>query len=108
MPLELPEPIQAYFEADNRDGAAVARCFTPTATVTDKGHDYSSAAAIAKWRDDAAAKYTYTVEPFAIERRDGVTIVSCHLEGTFPGGKADLRYFFRLADGRISSLEVKP
>jgi hypothetical protein len=26
--LNLPEPIAAYFDADKRDGEAVARCFT--------------------------------------------------------------------------------
>jgi hypothetical protein len=35
--LNLPEPIAAYFDADRRDGAAVARCFTKQAFVNDEG-----------------------------------------------------------------------
>jgi hypothetical protein len=35
--LNLPEPIAAYFDADRRDGAAVARCFTKQTVVKDKG-----------------------------------------------------------------------
>jgi hypothetical protein len=39
--LNLPEPIAAYFDADKRDGEAVARCFTKQAVVKDEGQTYS-------------------------------------------------------------------
>lgn len=106
--IQLPEPIAAYFAADRLDGASVARCFAGNAVVKDEGHTYVGVDAIAKWKDDSSAKYAYTVDPFATEQRDGATVVSAHLEGTFPGGKADLRYFFRLERGKIASLEVIP
>ena len=108
MTISLPEPIAAYFAADKLDGAAVARCFNKNAIVKDEGRTYAGVVAIRKWKDDASAKYRYTVEPFAIDQRDGATVVSSHLEGTFPGGKADLRYFFRLERGKIASLEILP
>jgi len=41
--LKLPEPIAAYFEADRRDGAAVARCFTNDGVVIDEGRTYAGA-----------------------------------------------------------------
>ncbi|MEJ0041943.1 MAG: hypothetical protein WDM81_06895 [Rhizomicrobium sp.] len=59
-------------------------------------------------RPRPSAKYTYTCEPFAKEQSDGTTVVTCHLEGNFPGGEADLRYFFRLERGKIARLEVIP
>jgi hypothetical protein len=34
--------------------------------------------------------------------------VTCHLEGNFPGGRADLRFFFRLKRGKIANLEIIP
>ena len=108
MTINLPEPIGAYFAADKLDGAAIARCFSKNASVKDEGHTYAGAEAIAKWKDDASAKYSYTVEPFAVDQRSGATVVSGHLEGNFPGGKADLRYFFRLERGKIVSLEILP
>ena len=37
--LSLPEPIAAYFDADKRDGEAVARCFTNQGVVEDEGQD---------------------------------------------------------------------
>jgi hypothetical protein len=33
--LNFPEPIAAYFEADRRDSADVARCFTTDGVVVD-------------------------------------------------------------------------
>jgi hypothetical protein len=108
MPIELPEPVTAYFAADKRDGAAVARCFARDAVVTDEGQTHTGTTAIAGWKDAAAAKYSYTSEPVAVENTDGMTIVTCHLTGTFPGSPVDLRFFFRLERGRIASLKIVP
>ncbi len=105
-PIILPEPIAAYFNADRHDGEAVAQCFTPDAVVKDEGHTYTGVMAIKQWKADSSAKYTYTCEPFAMERRDGTVIVTCHLAGNFPGSPVDLRFCFRLERGRIASLEI--
>ena len=106
--LNLPEPVEAYFAADRRDGDAVARCFTHDAVVKDEGHTYSSLDAIKQWKVETSKKYTYTCEPTRIEQKDGTTIVTCHLEGNFPGGAADLRFFFQLERGKIARLEIIP
>jgi hypothetical protein len=108
MSLNLPEPITAYFAADKLDGEAVARCFTPDATVKDERQTYSGPAAIRQWKADASAKYHYTCEPMRAAQENGMTVVTCHLTGTFPGSPIDLRYFFRLERGKISSLEIRP
>jgi hypothetical protein len=106
--LDLPEPIAAYFTADRLDGEAVGRCFTQDAVVKDEGHTYRGLDAIKKWKTDTSAKYTYTSEPIAMSHDGGVTIVTSHLVGNFPGSPVDLRYFFRLERGKIASLEVVP
>ena len=106
--ISLPEPIAAYFAADKLDAEAVARCFTNDAVVKDEGETHSGLAAIRRWKTEAAAKYTYTCEPFLVEREPGQTVVHSHLEGDFPGGQVDLRFFFRLERGKIASLEIKP
>ncbi len=108
MAIELPRPIGAYFTADKGDGEAVARCFTEDAVVTDEGHDHRGRAAIAAWRAAASKAYSYTVEPFAVEVRDGKTIVTAHVVGNFPGSPVDLRYFFVLDGERIAALEIIP
>jgi hypothetical protein len=108
MTIQLPEPIMAYFAADQLDGDAVARCFTSGAIVKDEGHTYTGVAAIKQWKTETGAKYTYTCEPLCGEQMHGTTIVTCHLEGNFPGGRADLRFFFRLEHGKIANLEIIP
>ena len=106
--VSLPEPIAAYFEADRIDGEAVARCFTRDALVKDEGHTYTGVMAIKRWKAESAAKYSYTSEPFALERRDGMVVVTSRLTGNFPGSPVDLRFFFRLERGRIAFLEITP
>ena len=108
MTIQLPEPIAAYFAADELDGDAVARCFARSGIVKDEGCTYTGVAAIKQWKTETAAKYTYTCEPLSAEQKDGTTIVTCHLEGNFPGGRADLRFFFRLERGKIANLEIIP
>ena len=106
--LDLPEPIAAYFDADKRDGEAVARCFTNQAVVKDEGQTHSGHTAIKAWKTAASAKYSYTSEPFAVEQRDGRYIVRSRLTGNFPGSPVDFRFVFNLERGKIASLEITP
>jgi hypothetical protein len=104
--LNLPEPIAAYFEADMRDGDAVALCFTRDAVVKDEGQTHTGVAAIKAWKTAASARYSYTSVPFALENKDGRYVVSSRLTGNFPGSPVDLRFSFRLERGKIASLEI--
>lgn len=107
MTIEFPDIIADYFAADSKKGAgAVAACFADDAVFRDEGHSYNGVEAIRQWKADASTKYTYTVEPFAISREGERTVVTSHLEGDFPGGTADLRYYFRLEGGKIADLEI--
>ena len=108
MSLNLPKSIAAYFAAETSDGEAVARCFTENAAVKDEGHTYSGLAAIKRWKAETSRKYTYTSEPIASEERDGKTVVTNRLTGTFPGSPVELRFFFKLDGDRIASLEIIP
>lgn len=105
--LNLPEPIAAYFQADQQSPHAVAGCFTAQAVVQDEGQRYSGRDAIAAWKTEAAAQYTYTTEPKTVEQRDdGCHVVTSHVVGDFPGSPVDLKYRFRLERGLIASLEI--
>jgi hypothetical protein len=106
--LKLPEPIAAYFDADKRDGEAVARCFTKQAVVKDEGRTHSGLAAIKAWKIEASARYSYTSEPFALEQKDRRYVVTGRLSGNFPGSPVDLRFVFRLQRGKIAFLEITP
>ena len=106
--LKLPEPIAAYFNADKRDGEAVARCFTTRAIVKDEGQTHFGLAAIKAWKTEAAAKYSYTSEPFAVAEKEGRYVVTSRLTGDFPGSPVDVHFAFRLERGKIASLEITP
>jgi hypothetical protein len=106
--LNLPRPIAAYFTADIGDGETVSQCFTEDAVVKDEGHTRKGRAAIKAWKTDTSAKYQYTSEPFACEKKDGGVVVTSHLVGNFRGSPVDLRYFFKLEGDKIVSLEILP
>jgi SnoaL-like domain len=106
--LDLPGPIVAYFKADQRDGEAVAHCFTKQAVVKDEGQNHRGSEAIKAWKTAVSAKYAYTSAPLAVEQTEGWYIVTSRLTGNFPGSPVNLRYLFRLERGKIAELEVKP
>src|SRR6476659_2372595 len=108
MTLDLPQPVANFFTADRSDSEAVAQCFTENAVVKDEGHTYKGRAAIKQWKADASAKYQYTSEPFACERKDGKIIVTSRLTGSFPGSPVNLRFIFGLEGDKIASLEIVP
>jgi hypothetical protein len=108
MTLDLPESIAAYFTADKGDSDSISQCFTANAVVKDEGHTYNGRAAIKKWKADASTKYRYTSELLACERKDGMTVVTARLTGTFPGSPVNLRFFFGLEGDKIASLEIIP
>jgi hypothetical protein len=108
MALSLPQPIADYFEADRGGADSVANCFAQGAVVKDEGNTYRGIDEIRQWRADVAAKYTYTCQPLAAEQQDDRTMVTCRLEGNFPGSPVNLRFIFRLAGNKIQGLEIVP
>jgi hypothetical protein len=108
MMRNLPKPVAAYFTADEVSGEALSRCFTDDAVVKDEGHTYNGRAAIKGWKKEASAKYQYTCEPIACEKKDGKYVITCRLTGNFPGSPVDLRFFFELERDKIVSLEIVP
>lgn len=105
--MNLPTPIQAYFDADqHRGGEAFIGAFAPDAVVIDEGRTYAGHQAIdARWRA-AKAEFQYVVEPFEIDEKDDVTQVRGKVTGQFPGSPATLTYAFRLERDQISRLEI--
>ena len=103
--LTLPDPITAYFNADER-GADAARYFTTHAVVKDEGRTYAGLEAIQAWKAAVSTEYSYTSVPFALEQKDGCHVVTSRVTGNFPGSPIDLRYRFRLERGLIAALEI--
>lgn len=107
MAIKLPPAIEAYFEADGTgDPQAIAATFTTDAIVRDKGKTHRGRDAIRHWMVEALQQYSYTAEPFFITEENGMTRVTAHVVGTFPGSPIDLRFFFVLAGDKIAELEI--
>jgi ketosteroid isomerase-like protein len=107
MAIELPEPIAGYFAADSgADKSAILRHFSDDAVVADEGKTHVGHDAIRSWVSEASTKYSYVVEPFDVATHSGLTVVTAHLKGNFPGSPVDLRYRFALDHDKITSLEI--
>lgn len=104
----LPDPIVAYFVADQGDGSAVARCFTAGAIVRDEGKTHAGHAAIQAWKTETSTQYSYVTEPHTVEEKDGGYVVTSRVIGNFPGSPIDLHFAFRLESGKIAFLEITP
>lgn len=109
MTVRLPAPIADYFRAaDVGDAEAVAACFAEEATVHDEQRDHRGREAIGAWAAEASRRYRFRAEPRSFEPAVEGGTVTAHVTGDFPGGRADLRYRFRLAGGEIQALEITP
>lgn len=109
-PTDLPEAITRYLTGRAaKDASAAAPAFAPHATVTDDGHTYEGVEAITRWLGQTDTEYMYTTTLTGAERDapDRYTVHQ-HIEGNFPGGKADLRCRFVLTHGLISELGIAP
>jgi hypothetical protein len=107
MSLSLPDPIAAYFGAQNAyDVDAMLAAFAPQARVRDEGQDLTDLAAVRTWIEETTRKYRPLVTPLDIEQVDGLSIVKVRVAGTFPGSPIELRYRFSLEGGLIAGLEI--
>jgi hypothetical protein len=107
MPADLPTPIATYIGAANRDETeALAQCFAESAVVRDEGKTIEGLAAIKKWMVETKQKYQHTIEPLAATQKDGKTIVTNRLTGSFPGSPIELEFVFTLDRDKIAALEI--
>ena len=105
--MNLPSPIQAYFDADRRsDAEALIEAFTPDAVVVDEGQSHAGRQAIGAWWRETKAKYQAVIEPLGPGAQSEATTVRAKVSGNFPGSPVTLTFAFRLESGRIASLEI--
>jgi ketosteroid isomerase-like protein len=105
--MNLPMPIQAYFDADrNRDREALTRVFAPDAVVEDEGRTHVGRQAIAAWWKETKEKYQTVMEPLETRVGDDATTVSVKVTGQFPGSPAVINFAFRLSGDQLASLKI--
>ena len=107
MSLVLPNPVVAYFAAENSDDTeALLQCFAEHAVVRDEGRTIEGRAAIKQWHVETKKKYQHTVEPIDAVERDGKTVVIGKVSGNFPNSPVTLEHIFGLEGEKIASLEI--
>lgn len=105
--MNLPTPLQAYFDADNRrDLETLLEAFTPDAVFTDEGRSYAGREAIEGWWREAKAKYGHHAQPLEASEVDGAIKVRARVSGKFPGSPAEITFAFQIKDGLIAELEI--
>jgi len=105
--MNLPKPLQTYFEADKAGGeAAPLGAFSPDAVVTDEGRTHVGHDAIEAWWRAAKAQYQHTAAPCELREEAGLTLVRARVTGRFPGSPAMLTFAFLLANERIAALRI--
>ncbi|MEA5363093.1 nuclear transport factor 2 family protein [Amycolatopsis sp., V23-08] len=110
----MPDAVRAYLAltiAGDRTAAIVA--FAEDAHVTDDGASHDGVTAVRAWLDRPAGDYTFTTTPLSakstMDTEDGEALVTCRVEGNFPGGLVDLDYRFTLDETRrIARLVIGP
>ncbi len=106
----LPEIVSRYFEFDAvRDVDSIVSLFADDATVVDEGETRRGTTEIRAWQTGPASKYIYTTEVNGSEAvQEDRYVVTGRLTGNFPGGIADLKFDFTIANGAISRLVIAP
>jgi hypothetical protein len=105
--MNMPFPIQTYFDADRRrDGDALIHAFAPDAVVKDEGQSHAGHQAIDAWWRCVKTKYQHVIDPLTVV--DGVEVmnVRARVTGRFPGSPAMLNFAFRLKRDHITGLEI--
>lgn len=107
---DLPAVIRTYLDAHRLgDVRTAASTFAPDAEVTDEGRTHRGRDEITAWLSRAGREYTYTTEFIhAVVSGPSEADVLQHLEGDFPGGVADLHFWFTLDGELIGRLRIEP
>lgn len=105
--MNLPSPIQTYFDADRRgDGVALIHAFSPDAVVQDEARSHAGHQAIDAWWHDVKTRYRHVIEPLEVARNGDFAKVRARVTGQFPGSPAMLTFAFRLEGDQITGLEI--
>jgi hypothetical protein len=102
--------VSRYFEFDaSRDLEAILSLFVDDAVVIDEGSEWRGSGEIRRWRLGPASKYEYTTTVEKIDHIDDNHYqASGRIDGSFPGGTAELTWDFSTVAGLISRLKIAP
>ena len=103
----LPATVREFFAAHVVRDADTASFLAEDAVVVDQGETFRGREEAHAFLRDAGAEFDYTTEQIGAHRVDDTHwVVTVRLEGTFPGGVAELDYRFALRDDLIAELVI--
>jgi ketosteroid isomerase-like protein len=104
----LPTTVRDFFAAHVvRDADTASSFLAEDAVVVDQGETFRGREEAHAFLRDAGSEFEYTTEQIGARRVDDAHwVVTVRLEGTFPGGVAELDYRFALRDDLVAELVI--
>lgn len=104
----LPTTVRGFLAAHVvRDADTALSFFAEDAVIVDQGESFHGREQIHAFLRDAGTEFDYTTEQIGAARvDDDHWVVTLRLEGTFPGGVAELDYRFTTHEGVVSGLVI--
>lgn len=109
LPSELlPTTVRQFLDASVVHDADTASAFlTEDAVVVDQDETFRGREAAHTFLRDAGSEFEYTTRQIGARRIDDAHwVVTLRLEGSFPGGVADLDYRFTVRGDLIAELVI--
>lgn len=107
-PDALPATVRGFLAAHVvRDADTASSFLAEDAVAVDQGESFHGREQIHAFLRDAGSQFEYTTEEIGAARiDDDHWVVTLRLEGTFPGGVADLDYRFTIREQVITELVI--
>ncbi|MET9566910.1 nuclear transport factor 2 family protein [Streptomyces tauricus] len=104
----LPTTVREFLAAHVvRDADTASSFLADDAVVVDQGETVRGREEAHAFLRDAGSEFEYTTEQIGAHRVDDAHwVVTVRLEGTFPGGVAELDYRFALRDDLVAELVI--
>jgi ketosteroid isomerase-like protein len=104
----LPATVRGFLAAHVvRDADTASSFFAEDAVAVDQGESVRGRERIHTFLRDAGSEFAYTTEQIGAARiDDDHWVVTLRLEGTFPGGVAELDYRFTIREGVVTELVI--
>lgn len=104
----LPTTVRDFLAAHVvRDADAASPFLAADAVIVDQGETFRGREQVYAFLRDAGSEFEYTTEQIGARRVDDAHwVVVLRLEGTFPGGVAELDYRFTLHDELVTELVI--
>ncbi|WP_433832315.1 nuclear transport factor 2 family protein [Actinoplanes sp. CA-015351] len=104
----LPATVRDFLAASTvHDADAASSFLVDDIVVVDQNETFRGRDEVHAFLRDAGAEFEYTTEQIGARRvDDDHWVVTLRLEGTFPGGVAELDYRFTLRGNRVAELVI--